>query len=203
MTSVQLAELKGIRHSDVIRKITTIIGQLTDKDFSERNFALSSYTSTQSKDLPMYTMTKSGSLFIASRFDANLHLAVQLRWESLEEKMNQTHAIPTSLADALLLAGEQMKQKEIAEQQVEELSNKNTKLTSTLERTKPHVHLIETISFDKKGVTIAEYAKSGTISGIGKNILYDWLRQHGHLEKKYRLDGSTNTQYNLPTQYSF
>ncbi len=89
ITSIEIAQLTGTRHSDVLKKIETILSKINDINFNERNFSLVNYTDNKGEKRPMIKMTKSGSLFIASRYDVNLHLAVQLRWEELENKIRQ------------------------------------------------------------------------------------------------------------------
>jgi Rha family phage regulatory protein len=126
ISSRQIAEMTGKLHYHVLKKMQNIINQLKDKNFTDTNFCFSEYIDNSGKKNPEITMTKSGSLFIASRYDVNLHLAVQKRWEELEIKEND---IPKNFAEALLLASHLEEQKQQALLQV---SNLNTVLDNLL-----------------------------------------------------------------------
>lgn len=57
VTSLDIAETFGKRHADVLRDVEHL--ECSDY-FRERNFALSSYKSSQNKTLPMYLITRDG-----------------------------------------------------------------------------------------------------------------------------------------------
>ena len=86
MTSREMAKLTNTRHYDLKRKVLSIIEALTDKDYTKRNFSFSEYIDGSGKANKEIIMTKSSSLFIASRYDVNLHLAVQKKWQELENQ---------------------------------------------------------------------------------------------------------------------
>lgn len=60
-TSLLVAEKFEKNHSHVLRDIENLS---CSKEFRESNFGLSSYTSQQNKELPMYVMTKDGFTFL-------------------------------------------------------------------------------------------------------------------------------------------
>ena len=64
-TSLLVAEKFGKNHSHVLRDIENLS---CSKKFRESNFGLSSYTSQQNKELPMYVMTRDGFTFLAMGF---------------------------------------------------------------------------------------------------------------------------------------
>lgn len=61
VTSLDIAETFEKRHADVLRDIEKLE---CSKEFRERNFALSSYKSSQNKTLPMYYITKDGFVLL-------------------------------------------------------------------------------------------------------------------------------------------
>jgi len=64
-TSLIIAKIFGKNHRDVLRDI----GGLTcSKEFRERNFGLSSYTSSQNKKMPAYEITRDGFSFLGMGF---------------------------------------------------------------------------------------------------------------------------------------
>lgn len=60
-TSLIIAEVFLKRHADVLRDIENLS---CSQEFRERNFALSSYITSQGKELPMYEITKDGFSFL-------------------------------------------------------------------------------------------------------------------------------------------
>lgn len=117
MTSVQIAEITGKRHSDVLRDIRNLLEQIDKQD--ERNFALVEYVDTKGESRPMYNLTKKGCLCLASGYDANLRMKIINRWEELELKQQEAQkpALPQTYLEALkaLVIAEEEKQKAIEE----------------------------------------------------------------------------------------
>lgn len=82
MTSLEIAEVIGKRHSDVMRDIRNLITQ----GVGERNFALTSYIDKSNRQSPCYELTWKGCLILASGYDALLREKIINRWEELEIK---------------------------------------------------------------------------------------------------------------------
>lgn len=89
MTSLEIAEVTGRRHADVMRDIRNIL----DQGVNERNFALVKYTDKKGEQRPMYSLTKKGCLILASGYDAVLREKIINRWEELEMKARE-NALP-------------------------------------------------------------------------------------------------------------
>jgi Rha family phage regulatory protein len=68
MTSLQIAEVTGKNHKEVLRDIRNIL----ERGASERNFALTSYNDKQGKERPMFNLTPKGCLILASGYDVVL-----------------------------------------------------------------------------------------------------------------------------------
>lgn len=70
MTSLEIAEVTGMRHSDLMRSIRNMEDAWAK--VSQRNFALSSYKQGQpnggAKDVPCFVLTKKGCLILASGY---------------------------------------------------------------------------------------------------------------------------------------
>lgn len=90
MSSLEIAELTGKRHADVIRDIRKLLGQ----GVNERNFTLVDYTDAKGEKRPCYELTKKGCLILASGYDAKLRERIIDRWEELETKERATQLIP-------------------------------------------------------------------------------------------------------------
>ena len=84
MSSLDVAELTGKNHKDVMRDIRSLL----HRGLSQRNFALSSYRQPQPrgghKDVPCYNLTPKGCLILASGYDALLREKIINRLEELE-----------------------------------------------------------------------------------------------------------------------
>lgn len=86
MTSLEIAEVTGMRHADVMRSIRNMENAWVK--VSQRNFALSSYKQDQpnggTKDVPCYVLNKVECLYIATKFNDEARAKLVLRWEELE-----------------------------------------------------------------------------------------------------------------------
>lgn len=112
MTSLQIAEITGRQHSNVMRDIRNLLEQLEDK--RQFNFELSSREQSMpnggTKQVSCYLLTKKDSLLLASGYDANLRAKIINRWEELEKANAQSFQIPASFSEALMLAAKQAEQ---------------------------------------------------------------------------------------------
>lgn len=71
MTSMQIAEVTGKRHSDIMRDIRDEIEKLENGGIeAERKFALSERQDSTGRKIPYYILTKEGVLQLAARYDA-------------------------------------------------------------------------------------------------------------------------------------
>lgn len=116
MSSLEISELTGRRHDNVVRDIKNLL-----KDgVSQLNFEEASYKDKQGKDRPMFNLTKKGCLILASGYNAVLREKIIDRWEALETgKATPAYQVPQSFADALMLAAQQQKQIEEQSKQIE------------------------------------------------------------------------------------
>lgn len=164
MSSLQIAEITGKRHADVLRDIRNLVEQL-DND-NERNFALVDYTDSKGEKRPMYELSKKGCLCLASGYDANLRMRIINRWEELETKELQNFKVPTTFAEALRLAAEQAEQIE-AQQKLIEVQ-------------KPKADFYDEVVDSKDALPMDRVAKTLN-AGLGRNKLFAFLREKGVL----------------------
>ena len=127
MTSLEIAEVTGRRHADVMRHIRNIL----DQGVNERNFALVKYTDKKGEQRPMYSLTKKGCLILASGYDALLREKIINRWEELEMKERETTEVATISNDDETIARAMtilQKRLEIAKEEKAALEQKNKTL---------------------------------------------------------------------------
>ena len=72
ITSLEVAELTGKQHKNVLRDIRNIISQL--EDGAGPNFRLSEYKDSTGRTLPCYLLTKEGCLCLVGGYDANIRM---------------------------------------------------------------------------------------------------------------------------------
>lgn len=173
MSSLEISEITGKRHADVIRDIRVLIEQLGSE--SERNFALSDYKDSTGRNLPLFLLDKKGCLCLASGYDAKLRMSIIDRWEELETEKKQGIQVPTSFREALLLAAEQ--QLQIEQQQAQLIEQA------------PKVDFFDAVADSKDAISIGDLSKILGIKGYGRNNLFEFLRN-----KKVLMDNNTPMQ---------
>jgi Rha family phage regulatory protein len=154
ITSREIAELTGKQHAHVMRDIRSLISQLTDLEFNQSNFGLVDYRAGNNQLRTQYALTKEGSLLLMTGYNVNMRLAVQKRWQELEESQNKLQ-IPTSFKEALLLAVKQ--QEQIEEQELKLAENK------------PKVEYHDEVLDTSSTLTITSIAKELGMSAIELN----------------------------------
>lgn len=177
MSSLEIAELTGKEHSNVMRDIREMFYQLgkdieSDQlkiEFSERINNLGFTVNDKS-----YLLTKEESLCLVAGYSAALRMAIIKRWQELESQ--QGPQIPQTYAAALLEAG----------RLALEVEQKNHLLAVQA----PKVAFADRVAGDDKGVNIGNYARA---VGLGQNVLFRALRDH-------RILMSGGNRHNLPFQ---
>ena len=86
MTSLEIAELTGKQHKDVMKAIRNM--EPAWVKVQERKFALLSRTyqlpNGGTKEVPCYVLTKTECLYIATKFNDEARAKLVLRWQELE-----------------------------------------------------------------------------------------------------------------------
>jgi len=177
MTSREIAEYTGKRHSDVMEAIRTM--EPAWEKVNGRKFPLVEYKDAKGEMRPEYQLSKTECLYVATKFNDEARARLILRWEELEQE--QKHRLPQSFSEALMLAA----------QQAQELEQKELQLQAQA----PKVRFAEAVETSTRSCLVAELAKIITQNGyeIGQNRLFKWMRSQGYL-------GKQGEYYNLPTQ---
>lgn len=189
LTSLEIAELTNKEHNHVMRDIRNIVAELGD-EIGTSTFGQSSYTNSQNKILPMYVLDKKASLILASGYNVLLRAKIIDRWEELENSNN----LPKDYLSALkaLVVTEE-------ERQVLLLEN---------EKMKPKAEFFDAVTESKDCCNIATVAKILNIRNIGRNKLFEILRdkkvlQHNNQPMQSYVDRGwfkvIETKYNKPS----
>ncbi len=83
MTSIEIAELTGKSHFNVMKAIRNM--EPAWVNVGQFHFELTSYTDAQGKERPCYSLTKTECLYIATKFNDEARARLVLRWQQLEE----------------------------------------------------------------------------------------------------------------------
>ena len=91
MSSLQIAEVTGKKHSHIMRDIRELLKQ----GVSQSNFGLAEYKDRQGKPRQCYLLTKKGCLILASGYDALLREKIIDRLEELETQARLSQSLRT------------------------------------------------------------------------------------------------------------
>lgn len=89
MTSLDIAELTGKEHKNVMRDIRNEIQELGE-EISQLIFEQSEYTNERGKKYPCYKIGKEGAMQLALKYDAKTRYKVIKRIEMLEQQKKHT-----------------------------------------------------------------------------------------------------------------
>src|SRR5690625_5104339 len=165
MTSLDIAEITGKRHADVMRDVRKEIDEL-GREIGQRIFAQSSYINRQNKEQPCYSFGKDGAMQLALKYDAKTRYRVIKRIEELEN--DNKKQLPTTYKEALLHLVEQVEENE-------RLQTNNLMLEQQVNELKPKADYTDRILQNKGLVTISQIAKDYGMSGQAMNSLLHGL----------------------------
>ena len=97
MTSLEIAEVTGKQHKDVLKAIRKM--EPAWVKVNGRKFALVEYRDLKGELRPCYSLTKTECLYIATKFNDEARARLVLRWEELEKaevrrKMSDVRCLP-------------------------------------------------------------------------------------------------------------
>ena len=183
MTSLQIAEITGRRHTDVMRAIRNM--EPAWEKVSERKFALAEYQDEQGKPRPCFSLNKEECLYIATKFNDEARAKLIKRWKELEEQ-HQKPSVPQNYLEALksLVKSEEEKQQLALQNKRQQatiltISKENTELGNKIIEMLPKVSYYEQILQSDATMTITQIAQDYGMSAIKLNLLLSDMRiQH-------------------------
>ena len=136
LTSLEVAEMVGRRHDQVIRDIRKIIEQLADHKSVASYFTEDTYKDSTGRELPCYRLTKKGCELFSTRMTGakgtQFAVAYIERFNQMEQHIKQVQ-IPTTqreLVQLALSANEETNQRlDVVEDEIHEI--KENKLITT------------------------------------------------------------------------
>ncbi len=179
MTSLEIAEITGKPHGDVMKAIRKM--EPSWAKVSQGNFSLASYNDAQGKTRPCYSLTKTECLYVATKFNDEARAKLVLRWEELERESRAARAESRDLSDMEILCRAVV------------ISDKHIKeLTAKVEELSPKALYCDEVLDSVSCLTTTQIAKELEMSA---HELNRWLCEQGI---QYRQSG----QYMLYANYA-
>ena len=157
----KLCSEKPVRNNDFIARVKDELeGETYEIFVGQKNGA----------EIDIITMTYKQALRVAARESKAVRRSLIDKLEELQQANSPTPSIPQTLPEALRLAAELAKQKQLFEQKAHQL---NQQLVAAASK----VDFADRVSV-AKGILIGNFAK---VVGLKQNALFSWLRQNGIL----------------------
>lgn len=223
MTSLQIAEITGKAHKDIMRAIRNM--EPAWEKVQERKFALMQeeieISNGGHKMRPYYSLTKEECLYIATKFNDEARAKLIKRWKELEEQ-HQKPSLPQNYLEALksLVKAEEEREQLALEnrkqQEIVTISKENMELGSRITEMLPKVSYYDKILQSNATMTITQIAQDYGMSAVRMNkelesmriqhkvrgqwILYGQFLTGGYVHSRavdiIRSDGRHDVKYN-------
>lgn len=187
MTSLQIAEITGKAHKDIMRAIRNM--EPAWEKVQERKFALmQEEVETNNgghKMRPYFSLNKEECLYIATKFNDEARAKLIKRWKELEEQ-HQKPSVPQNYLEALesLVKAEKEKQQLALENKQKDetiitISKANVELGNKITEMLPKVSYYDRILQSNATMTITQIAQDYGMSAIAMNKELESMRiQH-------------------------
>ncbi len=220
MTSLQIAEVTGKPHADVMKAIRKM--ESAWEKVNEGNFSLVTYQDKKGESRPCYSLNKEECLYIATKFNDEARAKLIKRWKELEEQ-HARQSVPTTYLEALksLVKSEEERQQLALEkkkqaQEIETISKENAELGNKITEMLPKVSYYDQILQSKATMTVTQIAQDYGMSAIqlnkeledmkiqykmrGQWILYAQFKMGGYVHSRavdiVRSNGMHEVKYN-------
>ena len=220
MTSLQIAEITGKNHFDVMRAIRKM--EPAWENVNESKFALVDYQDKKGETRPCYSLTKEECLYIATKFNDEARAKLIKRWKELEEQ-HQKPSLPQNYLEALksLVKAEEEREQLALEnrkqqQEIVTISKENMELGNKITEMLPKVSYYDQILKSNATMTITQIAQDYGMSAVRMNkelesmriqhkvrgqwILYGQFLTGGYVHSRaidiIRSDGRHDVKYN-------
>jgi phage antirepressor YoqD-like protein len=217
MTSLQIAEVTGKRHSDVLEAIRNM--EPAWEKVAQRRFPLGSYKDSNNQSRPCYYLNKRECLYIATKFNDEARAKLILRWEELENAASKNIiALPnfSNPAEAARAWAEQYESRMLEAKRADEAEQQVLQLAAEVEKMQPKVSYYDMILNNKSTVLVTQIAQDYGMSakafnktlnelGVQRKVNDQWILYASYLGQGYvqskpvditHNDGSKSVKYN-------
>jgi len=171
MTSVDIAELTGKKHSHVMRDIRLVMSQLIDAGEDISGFIEEGYQDKQKKRRSRFGLTYSATMILISGYNPVIRSKIINRWQELERNQK-----PVALS-----------YDEIVHQALTMADAKVKALTSQVSEMQPKADGFERLAVADGSLCITDAAKALQVQP--KKVLFPWLQANRWI---YRRAGGKN-----------
>lgn len=183
MTSLQIAEITGKPHADVMKAIRKM--EPAWSKINEGNFSLVDYQDKKGETRPCYSLNKEECLYIATKFNDEARAKLIKRWKELEEQ-HQKPSVPQNYLETLksLVKAEEEKQQLALEnkkqqEQILTISKTNMELGNKITEMLPKVSYYDKILQSNATMTVTQIAQDYGMSAMRLNKELESMRiQH-------------------------
>lgn len=177
MSSLEIAELTGKPHNDVLKAIRAM--EPAWEKVTEGKFSRSEYKDSTGRTLPCFELTKTECLYVATKFNDEARAKLVLRWEQLEKKNRDGMiSLPnfTDPAEAAMAWAKEYREKKVLaiENQSLQIENKrlesdNVQLAAENQELKNDKNYLDIIMRSRKMMTVSQIAQDYGMSGKALN----------------------------------
>lgn len=164
ITSLEIAEVTGKRHSDVLEAIRNM--ESAWARVAQRKFPLGSYKDANNQSRPCYILNKTECLYVATKFNDEARAKLVLRWEELESQVRKSEIIMPNFSNPAEAA------RAWADQYEQRL-----KLEAKAREDAPKVEFFESVAESKDAVEMKAVSSTLNYVAVGRNKLFAILRE--------------------------
>ena len=169
MTSLEIAEVTGRNHKDVMRSIREMEDAWVK--VNGRKFALVEYKDAKGEMRPCYSLGKIECLYIATKFNDEARAKLVLRWEELENNTRKNEIVMPNFSNPAEAA------RAWADQYEQRL-----KLEAKAREDAPKVEFFESVAESKDAVEMKAVSSTLNYVAVGRNKLFAILREQKVLQ---------------------
>ena len=169
MTSLEIAEVTGRNHKDVMRSIREM--EEAWVKVNGRKFALVEYKDAKGEMRPCYSLGKIECLYIATKFNDEARAKLVLRWEELENNTRKNEIVMPNFSNPAEAA------RAWADQYEQRL-----KLEAKAREDAPKVEFFESVAESKDAVEMKAVSSTLNYVAVGRNKLFAILREQKVLQ---------------------
>ena len=163
MTSLEIAEVTGRNHKDVMRSIREM--EEAWVKVNGRKFALVEYKDAKGEMRPCYSLGKIECLYIATKFNDEARAKLVLRWEELENNTRKNEIIMPNFSNPAE-----------AESAWADQYEQRLKLEAKAREDAPKVEFFESVAESKDAVEMKAVSSTLNYVAVGRNKLFAILR---------------------------
>lgn len=202
MTSVEIAQITGKEHKNIMRDIEDEISKL-GTEISQLIFEPSEYVNERGRRYPCYNLKKDGVLQLGARYDAKIRFTLIQKMNQLEEdvKILKTKLTEKEQLKLMLFSDNSLEVVNAHKQLIAiEVSEATKPLVEKIENDKPLVDFADGVIESADSMEVGEFAKvlnNDEDIETGRNRLYSFLRDI----KLILQDSTTPSQYAITQNY--